>query len=212
MEICIICMLGSGWHFFFLQRRFDTIPDNGLSLRGFTITIIVHTTHGRTPLYEWSARRRDLYLTNHTTHVPPNGFEPLIPANERPHTHALRLLESAVDRLGVFYKKVGSVILQMFLVFVLQFSNYLNVKHQQTQLCLLRHRTQVRGFKPGRSRRIFQDEKILSTPSFGREVKLFLPCRRYTACKRSLNVTWKSGIFRQNSLAISRPSSSSFHY
>jgi hypothetical protein len=24
---------------------------------------------------------------------------------------------------------------------------------------------QVRGFKPGRSRRIFQDEKILSTPS-----------------------------------------------
>ena len=32
--------------------------------------------------------------------------------------------------------------------------------------------TQVRGFKPGRSRRIFQGEKrILSTPSFGREVK-----------------------------------------
>ena len=31
--------------------------------------------------------------------------------------------------------------------------------------------TQVRGFKPGRSRRIFQGEKILSTPSFGGEVK-----------------------------------------
>jgi hypothetical protein len=29
---------------------------------------------------------------------------------------------------------------------------------------------QVSGFKPGRSRRIFQDEKILSAPSFGREV------------------------------------------
>ena len=27
-----------------------------------------------------------------------------------------------------------------------------------------------------------------------------------------LNVTWKSGIFRQNSSTISRPSSSSFHY
>jgi hypothetical protein len=27
--------------------------------------------------------------------------------------------------------------------------------------------TQVRGFKPGRSRRIFKGEKILSTPSFG---------------------------------------------
>ena len=72
--------------------------------------------------------------------------------------------------------------------------------------------TQVLGFKPDRSRRIFQGEKILSTPSFGREVKPFYPCRRFTACKRSLNVTWKSGILRQNSSAISRPSSSSFHY
>ena len=72
--------------------------------------------------------------------------------------------------------------------------------------------TQVRRFKPGRSRRIFQGEKILSTPSFRREVKPFVLCRRFTACKRSLNVTWKSGIFRQNSSVISRPSSSSFRY
>ena len=73
--------------------------------------------------------------------------------------------------------------------------------------------TEVRGFKLGRSRRIFQGEKkILSTPSFGKEVKPFVPCRRFAACKRSLNVTWKSGIFRQNSSAISLPSSSSFHY
>ena len=35
--------------------------------------------------------------------------------------------------------------------------------------------TQVRGFKPGRSRRIFQGEKILSTPSFGEEVKPSVP-------------------------------------
>ena len=70
----------------------------------------------------------------------------------------------------------------------------------------------VPKFKPGRSRRIFQGEKILNTPSFGREVKPFVSCRRFTACKRSLNVTWKSGIFRQNSSAISRPSSPSFHY
>ena len=68
------------------------------------------------------------------------------------------------------------------------------------------------GFKPGRSRRIFQGEKILSTPSFEREVKPFVPCNRFTACKRFLNVTWKSGIFRPNSSAIFRPSSSSFHY
>ena len=47
--------------------------------------------------------------------------------------------------------------------------------------------TQVRGFKPGRSRRIFKGEKILSTPSFGGEVKPSVPCRRFAACKRSLN-------------------------
>ena len=72
--------------------------------------------------------------------------------------------------------------------------------------------SQVRGFKPDRTRRTFQGEKILSTPSFGREVKPFVPCRKFTARKRSLNVTWKPGIFRQNSSAISCPSSSSFHY
>jgi hypothetical protein len=48
--------------------------------------------------------------------------------------------------------------------------------------------TQVRGFKPGRNRRIFKGEKILSTPSFGGEVKPSVPCRRFGACKRSLNV------------------------
>ena len=46
------------------------------------------TTVGRTPLDEWSARRRDLYLTTHDTHnrqisMPPVGFEPTISAGER---------------------------------------------------------------------------------------------------------------------------------
>jgi hypothetical protein len=35
--------------------------------RGFLITLR-HTTLGRTPLDEWSARLRDLYLTTHNTH------------------------------------------------------------------------------------------------------------------------------------------------
>jgi len=47
------------------------------------------TTVGRTSLDEWSARRRDLYLTTHDTHkrqisMPPVGFEPTISAGERP--------------------------------------------------------------------------------------------------------------------------------
>ena len=53
-------------------------------------------------------------------------------------------------------------------------------------------------FAPGQSRRIFSAKKILSTPSFGGEVKPSAPCRSFTACKRSLNVTSKSA-FRQNS-------------
>ena len=49
---------------------------------------------GRTPLDEWSAPRRDLYLTTHNTHnrqtsMPPVGFEPTISAGERPQTYAL---------------------------------------------------------------------------------------------------------------------------
>ena len=52
------------------------------------------TTVGRTPLDEWSARRRDLYLTTHNTHnrqtsMPSVGFEPTISAGERPQTYAV---------------------------------------------------------------------------------------------------------------------------
>ena len=49
--------------------------------------------------------------------------------------------------------------------------------------------TQVRVFKPGRSRRIFRAKKILSTLSFGGEVKPSVPCLRFAACKRSLNLS-----------------------
>jgi len=48
--------------------------------------------------------------------------------------------------------------------------------------------TQVRGFKLGRSRRIFKGEKILSAPSFGGEVKPSVTCHRFAACKRSLEL------------------------
>jgi hypothetical protein len=47
--------------------------------------------------------------------------------------------------------------------------------------------TQVRGFKPGRNCRIFKGGKIISTPSFGGEVKPSVPCIRFAACKGSLN-------------------------
>ena len=57
--------------------------------------------------------------------------------------------------------------------------------------------TQVHGFKPGWSRQDFSGRKILSMPSFRKEVKPWVPCRRFVACKRSLN--WHgSHSLRQN--------------
>jgi hypothetical protein len=52
--------------------------------------------------------------------------------------------------------------------------------------------TRVRGFEPGQNRRIFQGEKILSKPSFGGEVKLSVPCRRFAVCKWSFQIAWNS--------------------
>ena len=54
----------------------------------------LRTTVGRIPLDEWSARRRDLYLTTHSTHnrqtsMSPVGFETTISAGERPQASAL---------------------------------------------------------------------------------------------------------------------------
>jgi hypothetical protein len=60
-----------------------------LIVRGFTITLFRHTTLGRTPLDEGSARRRDLYLTTHNNHnrqtiMTPAGIETAITASKRP--------------------------------------------------------------------------------------------------------------------------------
>jgi hypothetical protein len=57
-----------------------------------------HTSLGSTPLDEWSARRRELYLITHNTHkiqtsMPPAGFETTILACERSQTHALDFLD-----------------------------------------------------------------------------------------------------------------------
>jgi hypothetical protein len=72
--------------------------------RGFTITLR-HSTLDRTPLDEWSVRRRDLYITTHNTHkrqtsMPPAGFEPTVPAIERPQTHSLG---RAAIGIGIIY-------------------------------------------------------------------------------------------------------------
>ena len=81
------------WYFFFLWCCGPTRAMASSFLR-FLDQTQWRITVGRTPLDEWSARRRDLYLTTHNTHnrqisMPPVGFEPTISAGERPQTHAL---------------------------------------------------------------------------------------------------------------------------
>ena len=74
-----------------------------------------------------------------------------------------------------------------------EISYLLEVRLQWSRVSALAFGTQVHGFKPGRSSRIFQGEKILSTPSFGRKVKPFFPCRIFAACKKNPKVyAWKS--------------------
>jgi hypothetical protein len=74
--------------FFFHDATTSSGPETSLSLRLHDHTQR-RTTFCRTPLGEWSPRRRDLYLTTHDTHnrqisMPPVGFEPTISAGERP--------------------------------------------------------------------------------------------------------------------------------
>ena len=88
-----------------------------------SITLKTHTYKTRaraparsmTPLDKWSARRRELYRTTHNTHnrqttIPPAGFEPKVPARERPQTHPLGLaatgnspLNTSSSTIAVYY-------------------------------------------------------------------------------------------------------------
>ena len=70
---------------------------------------------------------------------------------------------------------------------------------------LLAFSIQVCGFKLGRSRRIFRAKKILSMPSFGGEEKSSVPCRRFAACKRSLNLRGSRNLGKTTTGHLSRP-------
>jgi len=73
--------------------------------RGFEIKLR-HTTVGMTPLDEWSARRRDLYLTTNNTHkrqtsMTPAGFESTIPAREWPQNRASNCTATGIGHYQV---------------------------------------------------------------------------------------------------------------
>ena len=79
-----------------------------LKLKGFLITCR-HTTVGRNPLDERSARRRDFYLTTQNSRkrqasMSSAEFEPAIPANDRQQTHALDRSSTGIG--SAFYYSV----------------------------------------------------------------------------------------------------------
>jgi len=80
--------------FFFLMWCSDPTRVMASSFLRFLDHTQRRNTVGRSPLDEWSARRRDLYLTTHNTHnrqtsMPPVGFEPTISVGKRPQNYAL---------------------------------------------------------------------------------------------------------------------------
>ena len=99
----------------------------GLLIREVSISDTPRATVGWTPLDEWPARRRDLYLTTHNTHniqtsVPPVGFEPTISAGERSQTYVLDRAATGTGELLLPYANICSLT---------QWYNpeYLNVHH-----------------------------------------------------------------------------------
>jgi len=75
-------------YFFFVAQQL--LGDQGLLIiKATRLHWVRHTILGRTPLDEWSARHRGLYLTIHNTNkrqtsMIPAVFEPTIPTGERP--------------------------------------------------------------------------------------------------------------------------------
>jgi len=120
--IIIICRLYAGCLQFFLWLCGPTRAMTSSLLR-----FLDHTqrriTVGRTLLDEWSARRRDLYLTTHNAHnrqtsMPPVRFEPTISAGERPQTYVLAREATGTGVFTITYLKQtmlpGSVVLHLF--------------------------------------------------------------------------------------------------
>ena len=81
-------------HIFFFLWRCDPTWVMASSFLRFIDHTQRRTTDGRTPLDEWSALRRYLFLTTHNSHnrqtyMTLAGFEHSIPVSERPQTHAI---------------------------------------------------------------------------------------------------------------------------
>jgi hypothetical protein len=108
--------------------------------RGFTITLR-HTTLGRIPLDERSARRRDLCFTPHNSYTRQTS---MAPGGIRTHTTGRRaVVDPHLRPRGLWNRYFGYL--------VGKFDGFSGLV-----VSILATGTRVRGFKPGRSRWIFR--------------------------------------------------------
>ena len=103
-----------------------------------------------------------------------------------------------VVMVSLFHADGRMDMMSLTVAFHSSFCKRANKRLRWSRGSVLASATQVRGFTPGRNFRIFRAKKILSSPYFGGKVKPSVPCRRFAACERALNVTCISA-FRQNS-------------
>jgi len=123
--------------------------------------------------------------------------------NFQHYTHACHTLSHTHTHTQTFI-----ILLIMFFAFSVLEPNKIILYTYPVQLrwsrgSVLAFSTQVCGFKPGRSRRIFRVKK--STPSFGGEEKPSVPCRRFAAYKRSLNLCGSHNLGKITTAYLSRP-------
>ena len=146
------------WLHFVLRPAADAVPSqHGVTLN-ITLFYSAHWTRtspftkfldhtqrrtivGRTPLDEWSARRKDLYLTTHNTHKRetclPAGFEPAIPTGERPQTHALDRAVTGTGLLHVYLLLIPRFVASSFLSSIPSVSKRLCTRYPPVLSCLL---------------------------------------------------------------------------
>jgi hypothetical protein len=103
-----MCLFTCLWIYFLSFLFWHLLPTN-YKCRGLFLCLITlkdthtytHTTVGRTPLDEWSVRRRELYLQKQNIHAPVGilSLRPPPPQSDRPQTRALY---RAATGIGLF--------------------------------------------------------------------------------------------------------------
>jgi len=103
-HICVFLKTGFSWYSFFFHDLTAQLA-LGLLCEVPWSHSFRHTTLGRTPLDEWSARGRDLYLPIHNTQkrqtsMSLEAFEPTNPPTEWRQTHTLDRTTTGIDHLS----------------------------------------------------------------------------------------------------------------